>query len=508
MLRSRRWLIPVFVLMTVVIGLPFAYSQPVRQDTPGVNDQPDITLPPTSTTPGVPVSFAPVVSDPDVGVGNMELEIDISDIDGVGGRSVAAGDYGTFSWGGGSGVTSDIQVATLASLNTLLSTFQYTPPAGFAGTARIVFEIDDQGNTGTGGVLSRTRFIDIDVCAASEAASQVACETNDQPDISLPAGLITGINTPISFTAVVSDVDVGAGNMELEIDISDLDGVGGLSVPAGDYGTFTWGFGSAVTSDIATDTLPDLNTALINFTYTPDTGFTGTARIIFEIDDQGNSGIAFPVSVLSRTRFIDITVSAATATPTATATETLVAATATSTATATETLVAATATSTATATGTLVAATATSTATATGTLVPATATSTATATGTLVAATATSTATATGTLAGASATPTATATGTLTVTPLPPPPNCPNPLPIASVQGRILATVPAYYLPDTTATTSVVIEVGTSWWVMDSDPGFYRLWIACEATPVWVEAQFVSPNFDAIWLGATLPDWK
>lgn len=494
MLHSRRWLIPVFVIITIVIGLPLAYSQPVLQDTPGVNDQPDITLPAASTTPGVPVSFVPVVSDPDVGAGNMELEIDISDLDGVGGRSVAAGDYGTFTWGLGSGVTSDVAVTTLAALNTALTTFQYTPPAGFAGTARIIFEIDDQGNTGTGGVLSRTRFIDIDVCAASEAASQTACDTNNQPDISLPGALSTGINTPISFTAVVSDIDVGAGNMELEIDISDLDGVGGLSVPAGDYGTFTWGFGSGVTSDVAIETLSDLNTALINFTYTPDTGFTGTARIIFEIDDQGSSGSEFPPNVLSRTRFIDISVGAATATSTATATATAtgtVDATATPTATATETLTAATATSTATATGTLVAATATATATATGTLIAATATSTATATGTLIAATAT-----------------ATATGTQTVTPLPPPPNCPNPLPIASVQGRILATIPAYYLPDITATTNVVIEVGTSWWIMDSEPGFYQLWIACEATPVWVEAQFVSPNFDAIWLGASLPDWK
>jgi hypothetical protein len=200
----------------------------LAQDTPGVNDPPDISLPAPApdTTSGVAVAISPItVSDVDVGAGNMELEIDISDLDGVGGLSVPAGDYGTFSWGGGSGLTSDIEVTTLANLNTFLSTFVYTPPNDFFGTARIIFEIDDQGNTGTGGVLSRTRFIDITV-------TEVA---NQQPDISLPGTQNTPINTPIAITPItVSDPDVGAGNMEMEIDISDLDGVGGLSVPAGD----------------------------------------------------------------------------------------------------------------------------------------------------------------------------------------------------------------------------------------------------------------------------------
>ena len=55
-------------------------------------------------------------------------------------------------------------------MNTALSTFTYTPAPGFLGLARIVFEIDDQGNTGPElppNVLARTRFIDIDVVAAS-----------------------------------------------------------------------------------------------------------------------------------------------------------------------------------------------------------------------------------------------------------------------------------------------------------------------------------------------------
>jgi hypothetical protein len=291
----RLWTIGIVI---VLLGL-ITNTVTNAQDDPVNNDPPDISLPSSVTTePGVSVSFAPVVSDVDVGSGNMEVEIDLSDLDGVGGRSVPAGDYGTFSWGGGAGITTDVELDTLASLNTFLATFTYTPPVGFSGMARIVFEIDDQGNTGTGGVLSRTRFMDIIVAAPGDGNP----DTNAQPDISLPASVTTQPGVPVSFAPVVSDLDVGNGLMELEIDISDLDGVGGRSVPAADYGTFT--------SDVEVTTLANLNSTLATFTYTPPVAFSGTARIVFEIDDQGNTGSEFPSVVLSRTRSIDINVTA------------------------------------------------------------------------------------------------------------------------------------------------------------------------------------------------------
>lgn len=283
------------------IAMPFAaYAQ--------VNQAPDITLPaPTSnTTLGTPVSFAPVVSDPDVGNGLMELEIDISDLDGIGGLSAVNGDYGRFSWGLGTNLTTDVDLATRIQLNNALSNFTYTPRIGFAGVARLIFEIDDQGNTGTGGILSRTRFINIDVCAPTETGAD--CSTNNPPDITIPPAMTIPQGQSLAFAPSASDIDVGPGQMEMEIDIVDLDGVGGLSVTNGDYGRFSWGLGSNVTSDIELRTLSQLNNALASFVYTPPPGFTGMARIVFEIDDQGNSGNT--ISVLSRTRFINITVQA------------------------------------------------------------------------------------------------------------------------------------------------------------------------------------------------------
>jgi uncharacterized repeat protein (TIGR01451 family)/LPXTG-motif cell wall-anchored protein len=291
--------------MVGAVGVATTMRADAVDPNPGVNDQPDVTITsPVSTTPGAPVALTVTVSDPDEHLLDMELEIDISDLDGAGGRSVAAGDYGTFTWGGGAGLTTDLELQPLADQNADLATLTYTPPVGFAGTARVIFEIDDQGNTGTGGELSRTRFVDITVAAVGDATAAV----NSQPDVTLPADVVTAIDTPVSFAPTVSDPDVGPFDMELEIDISDLDGVGGLSVPAGDYGTFTWGGGSGLTSDVELQPLADQNADLATFTYTPAAGFSGTARVIFEIDDQGNSGSEFPPNELSRTRFIDIEV--------------------------------------------------------------------------------------------------------------------------------------------------------------------------------------------------------
>jgi hypothetical protein len=80
------------------------------------NQPPDVTLPSPApdTTLGTPVSFAVTISDPDVGGGLMEMEIDVSDRDGVGGRSAVAGDWGRFTWGFGASITSDVELRTLA----------------------------------------------------------------------------------------------------------------------------------------------------------------------------------------------------------------------------------------------------------------------------------------------------------------------------------------------------------------------------------------------------------
>lgn len=76
-------------------------------------------------------------------------------------------------------------------------------------------------------------------------------------------------------------------------------------------------------------------------------------------------------------------------------------------------------------------------------------------------------------------------------------------VPSGSVQGRLSATTTGLFEASEGATTNVVLPGGTSWWIIDSEPGFYKLWIACQAAPLWVPASVVGPNYDSG--GASLP---
>jgi hypothetical protein len=104
----------------------------------------------------------------------------------------------------------------------------------------------------------------------------------------------------------------------------------------------------------------------------------------------------------------------------------------------------------------------------------------------------------------ATLTPSATLGASQTPT-LPPPPACPYPLVMGAVQGRMISSTIALWEPNAGSTTDVIIPVGSSWWIIDVAPGFYRLWIACEAQPVWVSAFLMTPNYDSVWQGQPLP---
>ena len=84
-------------------------------------------------------------------------------------------------------------------------------------------------------------------------------------------------------------------------------------------------------------------------------------------------------------------------------------------------------------------------------------------------------------------------------------PGCPVSYPDDSIQGRLTQSVVALYEPRAEAVTPIVLPGGTAWWIMDSQDGFYKLWIACGASPVWVPARVMAPNQDPPWNGALLP---
>ncbi|MBL8130352.1 MAG: hypothetical protein JNL42_00735 [Anaerolineae bacterium] len=82
--------------------------------------------------------------------------------------------------------------------------------------------------------------------------------------------------------------------------------------------------------------------------------------------------------------------------------------------------------------------------------------------------------------------------------------DCTAGIPGGSVQGRLLETVSALYAPVGGAATTITLAAGTSWWIIDAEGGYYKLWIACQAAPLWVPAGAMGPNYDNG--GAALPD--
>jgi hypothetical protein len=70
----------------------------------------------------------------------------------------------------------------------------------------------------------------------------------------------------------------------------------------------------------------------------------------------------------------------------------------------------------------------------------------------------------------------------------------------------VLISTLAFYDPTLEATTDVLVPGGSAWWIINAQNGFYEIWIACFAEPVWVLANNMSPNFDEVWQGAPLPD--
>ncbi len=86
--------------------------------------------------------------------------------------------------------------------------------------------------------------------------------------------------------------------------------------------------------------------------------------------------------------------------------------------------------------------------------------------------------------------------------------NCPYPPQPLLGQGRVIGPVMTYFAPSLSAETnpSVVLPVGTSWWILEARDGFYKLFIACQGRYVWVTAESLGANFDVVWNGRSLPD--
>jgi VCBS repeat-containing protein len=260
-----------------------------------VNDAPVVTVPGSiAVTENTSAALTGItVSDIDAEAGNVTVTLSIS-----GGSLSASAGAGVMVSGTPSALT---LTGSVANINAFIAASQvtYTPALNESGTRVLTVSINDGGNTGSGGVLTHTRTIDLEIAAV-----------NDAPVATVPASISVTEDTATMLTGIAfSDIDAGSAPVIVTLAVA----AGSLSATAG-AGLTVVGVGSSLT---LTGTIADINAfiAASNVTYAPPTNGTGTYVLTVSINDAGNTGSGGP---LSDTKTVNLNVSAVNDAPVAT----------------------------------------------------------------------------------------------------------------------------------------------------------------------------------------------
>jgi hypothetical protein len=269
----------------------------------------DLSASDTATINITAVNDAPnasMTTDPYAATENVALTLKntgmtVSDVDALGGVEVAtlsvtqgvlnvtAGTSGVTSVTG-SGTSSVVVTGTLAQINALLntdgtSTVSYTETNDNpSATVTLTLQINDQGNTGTGGALIGTDTSIINITAANDAPVATITPTSysatEQVNLSLK-------NNGLA----VSDVDGNSGNETVTLSVTE----GTLTIGAGTSGVII-DSGNGTSSVTFHGTLAQLNdllntnaTSTVVYNDNTDTP-AASATLTLAIHDNGNTG--------------------------------------------------------------------------------------------------------------------------------------------------------------------------------------------------------------------------
>lgn len=250
----------------------------IHVDVSPVNDAPINVLP---TIPQVAQEDQPFVIHglqvKDVDAGNSPIKITLSV------------EHGTLTLPAGSGVTvvgngtgSLVLTGTLADLNALLSGgVTYQGEQDFNGQDQLTMVTNDLGNSGSGGALSDTDVVAIEVQPV-----------NDAPVNQLPGSMTVKEDGSLSLSGVsVKDVDAGSAPVSMVLRVEH----GVLTLLGATGAVMVQGAG---TSEITlVGSLADLNQLLAsNLHYEPAKDFWGEDTLTVTTSDQGNTGAGGPLS--------------------------------------------------------------------------------------------------------------------------------------------------------------------------------------------------------------------
>ncbi|WP_247625994.1 type I secretion C-terminal target domain-containing protein [Aeromonas genomosp. paramedia] len=209
------------------------------------------------------------VKDVDAGSGTMEVRLSV--------------EHGTLNLPAGSGVTvtgngtgSLVLTGSLADLNALLSggvTYQGNPD--YHGNDNLTMVTNDNGNTGSGGALSDTDVLPIEVQPVNDAPVNVLPDTPQVAQEDTPF-VIKGLQ--------VQDVDAGSSPMEVRLSV-----LHGTLVLADGSGVTVVGSGS---NTLVLSGSQDAINALLagGVTYQGEQDFNGQDALTMVTNDQGNTG--------------------------------------------------------------------------------------------------------------------------------------------------------------------------------------------------------------------------
>lgn len=162
---------------------------------------------------------------------------------------------------------------TLTDINNALNGLQFTPTAGFFGTAQLRIISDDFGFTGAGGPQS------------DDDTLLLTVQQSDQPPVNTVPGTQTvNEDTPLAFTSgnAISIADPDSTNPKVTLTVTNgtltLGGTVGLA--------FTTGDGTADATMTFSGSISAINTALNGLTYLGNSNFNGTDTLTITTDDQ------------------------------------------------------------------------------------------------------------------------------------------------------------------------------------------------------------------------------
>ena len=235
-----------------------------------INDAPVATVPASISITEDTASALTGISftDPDAGSSSVTVTL-----------SVPAGALGATSGAGvviGGTASALTLTGSIANINAFIaaSNVTYTPALNDNGTRVLTVGINDGGNTGSGGALTDTATVDLNIAAV-----------NDGPVATVPASISVVEDVATSLTGIsFSDVDAGAASMTVTLSVPS----GTLAATSGG-GVIVGGTSSALTLSGA---LADINAfiAASNVTFTTALDATADVTLTVTVDDGGNTG--------------------------------------------------------------------------------------------------------------------------------------------------------------------------------------------------------------------------